>query len=280
MKYLVSAFADEAANDLAGQIAACKRNHIPFIEMRGVNGKNIGSVTAAEAKEIKKVLDAEGIGISALGSPYGKMNITDDFAPHLEGYKRTIEVAHILGTKNIRMFSFFMPEGANLNDYRGEVTERVGAFVENADGILPCMENESNLYGMDPDHCLELALAFGGKLRLVFDPANFLINGIATRPAYAMLKPHIEFFHIKDYLAADKKIVPAGYGDGEIPWILEDFAASGDGEVFLSIEPHLAHFAGLDELSQKSNLEMKFTYQSKEESFNAAADALWRILKK
>jgi sugar phosphate isomerase/epimerase len=278
MNYIISAFADEAADSLTGQIAACKKNNIRYIEMRGVNGRNISTFTAAEAVEIKKALDAEGVGVSALGSPYGKMNIKEDFAPHLEKYKRTIEVAHILGTKNIRMFSFFMPENENPADYRSQVTERVGAFVEHADGILPCLENESHLYGVNAERCLELLQAFGGRLRLAFDPANFLANNIQTRPAYEMLKPHIEYFHIKDYLKSEGKTVPAGYGDGDIPWILEDFAASYSGDVFLSIEPHLSHFTGLDELSQKTAAQMKFSYRSREEAFDAAAEALRRIV--
>ena len=57
------AFADEASPSLAGQIAALRRNDIPYLEIRGVNGKNIKDISVTEAKEIKNELDAAGISV-------------------------------------------------------------------------------------------------------------------------------------------------------------------------------------------------------------------------
>jgi sugar phosphate isomerase/epimerase len=278
VNYILSAFADEAADDLKTQISACKKNDIHFIEVRGIDGKNIGTIQADEAKEIKKILDDNGMAVSAVGSPYGKIGILDDFEPHLEQYKRTIETAHILNAKNIRIFSFYIPENTPRADYRQAVTDRMGKFVEHADGILPCLENEGGLYGEDAEHCHELALAFDGKLRLIFDPANFIFSNVKTRPAYDLLKPYIEYFHIKDCINNQRKTVPAGYGDGEIAWILEDFALAGK-DTFLTLEPHLASFTGLNALSQQTEENaLEFTYRSREEAFDAAADALKKIL--
>jgi sugar phosphate isomerase/epimerase len=278
MGYILSAFADEAADDLREQIGACKKNGVGFIEIRGVNGKNIGAITADEAKEIKKVLDESGMGVSAIGSPYGKIGILDDFALHLEAYKRTIEVAHILGTKYIRLFSFYIPEGGIRADYRQEVIERVGMLAEHADGIVPCHENEGGIYGEDAEHCHDLALALNGKLKLVFDPANFIFAGVKTRPAYELLKPFTEYFHIKDCISNERKTVPAGCGDGEIPWILDDFATA-ERDVFLTVEPHLASFTGLNALSQPNEgNELQFTYRSRMEAFEAAVKAIQEII--
>ena len=78
-KFLFSAFADEASADILEQIAACKANGIEYIELRNVNGKNISNFTVEEAKELKKLLDDNGIKVSSIGSHYGKIEITDDF---------------------------------------------------------------------------------------------------------------------------------------------------------------------------------------------------------
>ncbi|MBQ8015164.1 MAG: sugar phosphate isomerase/epimerase, partial [Clostridia bacterium] len=71
-KFLFSAFADEVSPDIIEQIAACKANGIEYIELRNVNGKNISNFTVEEAKELKKLLDDNGIKVSSIGSHYGK----------------------------------------------------------------------------------------------------------------------------------------------------------------------------------------------------------------
>ena len=110
-KFLFSAFADEASSDILEQIAACKANGIEYIELRNVNGKNISNFTVEEAKDLKKLLDENEIKVSSIGSHYGKIEIDDDFAPHFEAFKQTVEVAKVLETKYIRMFSFFFTKG-------------------------------------------------------------------------------------------------------------------------------------------------------------------------
>ena len=41
MMIKLCAFADEAESSLAGQIAALKRNNIPYLELRSIAGKNV-----------------------------------------------------------------------------------------------------------------------------------------------------------------------------------------------------------------------------------------------
>ena len=45
--------------------------------------------------------------------------------------------------------------------------------------------------------------------------------------AYGILKPFIEYVHVKDARAADGVIVPAGQGDGQIARILGSLKADG-----------------------------------------------------
>ena len=106
-KIEISGFADEIAEDLNKQIEIIKKLGISYIEMRGVNGKPLVEYSLEEVKEIKKQLDKNGIRLSSIGSPIGKINITEDFEAHFELYKKTVEIAKIMETPFICIFSFF-----------------------------------------------------------------------------------------------------------------------------------------------------------------------------
>ena len=118
--FILSEFSDEIDPNLNIQMEELKKHNIGYIEMRGVNGKNIGDYTQDEIKEVKKQLDENGFKVSAIGSPFGKININDDFEPHFEKYKNCIELAKILETKYIRIFSFFITDGKDPYSHRDE----------------------------------------------------------------------------------------------------------------------------------------------------------------
>lgn len=78
---VLTGFADEIAASLDTQMQVLEKLHMNYIEMRGVDGRNFVEYSAAEAKEIRKRLEDRGFALSAVGSPLGKIGITDDFAP-------------------------------------------------------------------------------------------------------------------------------------------------------------------------------------------------------
>ncbi len=280
VKFYLSAFADEAGNTIAEQIDALKAHKMTHIEPRGLDYGNISAYTAEQAKELKKTLDDNGIGVSALGSPYGKIEITDDFAPHFEQFKRSVEVANILETKRIRMFSFFFTKGQSYEEYKDEVFERLDKLctysLEN--GIMCCHENEKDIYGDIALRCLEIFKAFPDKIRGVFDPANFIQCGEDILPAYEMLKDYIDYFHIKDCLFDGGKVRPAGLGDANIVELLKRAAKDKNADTFLTLEPHLKVFDGLKDLEGEGGtadqLKDDFTYPTNRAAFDAAAAAL------
>ncbi|MBE3101617.1 MAG: TIM barrel protein, partial [Firmicutes bacterium] len=129
-QFILSAFSDEIDSDLKVQMDVLDQHNIKHIEMRGVNGSSLVSYTLDQVKEIKRQLDKRGFKVSAIGSPIGKIKITDEFEPHLELFKHTLEIARILETSYIRMFSFFIPQGEDPSIYRDEVIKRWIAFIE------------------------------------------------------------------------------------------------------------------------------------------------------
>ena len=239
---VLSAFGDEIAVDIDGQIEVLQREGVRYLELRAADGIAVLDLTDEKAAEIKAKLDGEGIGVSAIGSPIGKVDIDLDFALHLDMFKRALELARYFGTKYMRIFSYFMPEGADPADYRDEVIRRMERKVELAAdaGITLCHENESRIYGDIAARCHDLLTAVQDEhFQAILDPANFVINGV--RPydeGYLLYSDRVVYMHIKDALAREKEIVPAGEGDGQIPEIFAALAERGY-EGFLSLEPHL-----------------------------------------
>jgi sugar phosphate isomerase/epimerase len=115
-------------------------------------------------------------------------------------------------------------------------------------GVVLLHENEKDIYGDTADRCADLMKElYCDNFKAVFDPANFVQCNQDTKNAYILLKDYIAYMHIKDALYDGGKVVPAGFGDGNVAYILEDLFANGyDG--FLSLEPHLGKFTGLAEL--------------------------------
>ena len=276
-KFILSAFADEASPDFTAQLETLKRHEIPLVEVRGVDGKNILDLTDEELDIAVEKLNAYGIGVSAVGSPIGKIGIHDDFAPHFEKFKRAVEIAKKLGTTRIRMFSFFMPKDEDPEQYFDTVVEQTKAMVEyaEANGVHCCHENEKGIYGDTLARVQKLHAAVPG-LRLVFDPANY--SQCQDRPAdnFAALSHMIDYMHIKDAFLKDGAVVPAGEGDGSVPEILASLAKT-ENTYMLTLEPHLAVFSGLQNL-QDEELTHKYTYESNEAAFDAAVAALKNIL--
>lgn len=274
----LSAFADEYSDFIDEQINALKKLSIPNIEVRGVDGKNVSVLTESEVKELAKKLQDNGIGVSAIGSPIGKIELDDDLASHLEMSKRIFETANILGAKNIRMFSFYAPKGKNIQDYRSQVIDELSKLLTIAEerGVTLCHENETLIYGESPESCKDLLDYFGGKLKAVFDMGNFACEKYDAWKGYELLKEHIEYFHIKDALYSGA-VVPPGKGQAKIQEILADYRANGKKDTFITMEPHLQEFSGLSNMAAKE-FDTPYVYNSREEAFEDAVTKLRSLL--
>ncbi|MBQ8341682.1 MAG: sugar phosphate isomerase/epimerase [Clostridia bacterium] len=272
---MLSAFADEYATSFREQLEALERFGIRYIELRHLDGKNISVLEKSEALEARRMMDAFGIKASAIGSPLGKIRLDGDMAAHLETARRVFELANLFGTGIVRVFSFYAPEGGDVTAMRAEVLEAMARLLSLAreHGVTLCHENEARIYGDTPARCKDLLEHFGGELKCVFDMGNFVLEGVKPYPeAYALLREHIAYFHIKDALSKGA-IVPAGKGEAGIGEILKAHRDYAKADFFVSLEPHLQTFSGLNALVGRS-FENPYQYADQRAAF---ADAVTKL---
>ena len=230
-KYILSAFADEAGASLDEQIAALKRNHIQYMEIRSVNGVNICQTPLETVKQYKQQLDAAGIRVMTIGSCIGKVKLTDDYDEHLAMFQHTLEAAKILGATRMRMFSFFTK---NPTADRNAVFDHLDEWLTLAQeaGVTLYHENEKDIFGDTDERVLQLVHAFKGRMQFIFDPANFVQCGQDTLEAWEMLRPYVHYLHIKDANELGR-MVPAGEGCGNLPTILKKYYEMGGRDLLL-----------------------------------------------
>ena len=276
-RLILSAFADEYADGLKEQCEALNKFGIEYIELRGVNGKNVSTLTESEVKETKRILDDYEIRVSSIGSPLGKIDIKGDLNGHYETAKRVYETANILGAKNVRIFSFYSKE-TPFDKCKGEIYDGIEKLVDLSDGtgLTLCHENEALIYGESPEKCLEKVEYFGGRMRCVFDMGNFVLDGYDPMAAYKLLSDYIEYFHIKDAFYSGE-IVPAGKGEAKIKEILDDYKVNGGKDTFITLEPHLQTFSGLNALVGKS-FDNPYKYEDQKAAFTDAVEKLKDLL--
>ena len=268
----LSAIADEASADFAEQIRALREERIPYIELRGLDGKNVSELTDAEAERYAAMLKEGGIRVWSIGSPLGKIGIKDDFEAHLRKAERVFRIAHIFGTEKVRVFSFFTDTPEKDEEKVIARMKKMQGLAENC-GVRLYHENEKHIFGDTAARCDALLRRVPG-LGCVFDPANFVQCNEDVSSALALLRERVDYYHIKDALFAGGEVVPAGCGDGQIGELVGGIA----GDTVLTLEPHLSVFEGYAQIDA-TQLKNKFSYPSQRAAFAAAAEALRCVLK-
>lgn len=249
--FTLSAFADEISPDPREQVAVLKACGVRHIEFRSIHKTNVLALTDEQVREFKKLLDGEGFELSAIGSPVGKVAIDAPFEPHLDKFKRAVELCGVFGTPNIRVFSYYPPGNAadfdgNWAPHRDEIVRRMRAKAELAEKakVVLFHENEHRIYGDSPDRVVDLMTGVNSpSLRAAYDAANYAYCGYDPVEGWEKTKAFTAHFHIKDWkmggpAAGHEHGVLAGTGDGNIPHSIRDAVKMGY-HGYAVMEPHL-----------------------------------------
>ena len=265
------AFADEADKTVDGQIKALKKNNIDLIELRGLDGTNISKLTEDEARAYAKRFEEAGIKVWSIGSPLGKIKISDDLEEHKKLVRHVCRLAKIFGTDKIRMFSF-----RKAYDCPQTVMDilRDMVAIANEEGVVLYHENEKEIYGDTCERVLEIMDKVDG-LKYIYDPANYLEVGEKADTTLDALHAKTDYFHIKDVIAESGTLVPAGCGDGKIDELIARIDLESD--TVMTLEPHLKVFEGFTEIDG-TEMKNKYNFATNEEAFDAAVNELKGLL--
>jgi 3-dehydroshikimate dehydratase len=237
----LSAFADEISQDPVEQVDVLTAHGIKHIEFRAIHGTNVLDLSDEQHAEFRDLLRSRGFGLSAIGSPIGKIRITERFDEHLERFDRAMSLAEFYEAPRIRIFSFYMPPGDDPAAHRAEVVSRMTELARRAAarGITLFLENEKGIYGDTAARVADVLETVDSRfLSHAFDPANYVEVRQSIEEAWSRLFPHVKHFHVKDYDPKTHRNVPAGAGEGQIPRLIGEAVDSGyDG--FCVLEPHL-----------------------------------------
>jgi len=239
--FILSAFADEISPDPQQQVDVLNLCGIKHIELRSIHKTNVLDLTDLQVSEFKSLLDKHGFRLSAIGSPIGKIKIDQPFEPHLRRFERAIELCKVFGTPNIRVFSYYKPEGTTWEQWRDEILQRMAEKVRRAEkaGLRLLHENEHNIYGDDPRRVVDLLDSLNSQhFRAVYDAANYVFCGYDPWQGWELTRDRTAHFHFKDWTAGAAHGSLGGEGQGQWPRVLADAVARGyDG--FATLEPHL-----------------------------------------
>jgi sugar phosphate isomerase/epimerase len=264
----IGVITDEISQDFEYSLDRMVEWEIPYAEIRGVGSKNVSNLDAEELKSVKAALDARGLKVCGIASPFykceltggaakdtGRLHLAKDVAldQQIETLQRCIEAAHRLETPYIRVFAFWR---------RGPTTPEIADRIEELfheplriarrSGVTLLLENEHDCYmSAGVETASFLARLSNEGLRAVWDPGNAYCGG-ETRPypdGYEAIRPYVAHIHLKDpKKGPDGKIgfVPMGQGDVDYVGHLKALNREGYSGV-LSIETHYIPEGGTPE---------------------------------
>ena len=248
--FALSAFGDEIDPDLGFNSACCGTCGSGSWISAALGARTCSILVTSRRPPCTACARSTAFEVCCLGSPIGKSPILEPIEKEVANLARLFQIGRAVGTRRIRVFSFYPPDTSDNAGYDAYVTlsaERLAHLTKMAaaEGFVLLLENEKDIVTDTPDRChAVLQIAGSENLRFTWDPANFIQVGVARPVAkgWLMLRSYISHVHIKDALLADGSVRPAGLGDGEVRELLSGLRVIGyQGD--LSLEPHLT-FAG------------------------------------
>lgn len=244
--FKISGFFDEVSPKLEEQLAAMQTLGVRYLCPRNVNGKNIAQYSLQSFRQdVKPALQGQGIQLSSIGSPIGKIDLLDEkaYQAQCKQLRELVAIAQEMECAYIRVFSFFTAKAAGDRDLLERAAEKMNGFLKLAEGsgVTLIHENEKRIYGDTPERALALYNTLNHPgLALCYDASNYIQCGVDPWDAHQRTKQHTVYYHMKDCTEGIE--VPLGTGEGRIRALLADLNASCyDG--FLTLEPHTLQYA-------------------------------------
>ena len=165
-KFTLSAFGDEISADLDIQLKVLRELGIGHLELRSVWNTNVLKLDDTQVSALKYACDINSVRISCIGSPIGKSPIGDPIEQELLNLDRALQVAKVLDTNTIRIFSFYSPEnsgGGQQESYLDEAPKIV--HIVSGEGENKIILKKIKL----KENGDTLSILFGDSLKIILD---------------------------------------------------------------------------------------------------------------
>lgn len=254
---------DEVSDHYEEALQWAAEQGLGHVEVRMVGGRNVADLTDEQAIEMRRQAEANGLYISAVASPLFKCALDpartvaagDTFGQKEESVEahraklaRVIQIAKLLGTHRIRIFSFWREENPQL--YTSEISDHLKRAARTAaeEGIELLLENEPSCNGGVAEEVAAIVRSVNSSaLRALWDPGNEAHTGREAYPAgYESVRELVGHVHLKDaYIGHDGQGRCVPLGSGTVPVIAQLRALAADGyEGLFTIETHFTPDGG------------------------------------
>jgi sugar phosphate isomerase/epimerase len=239
--YTRGVITDEVSQDLEVVIRLMQRFQVTGAEIRTIWNTPVDRLNASQVQQLKGRLDEEGLSVPAVATPFFKCDLGDatQYQEHLAILRRSINVAHALGTPLLRVFTFWRKAPlANWDPILEAYQQPIDIARQN--GVVLCIENEPSCY-------VGTGAELGGFLRLldvpevrgIWDPGNTVAEP-AFPDGYAHVRGLCPHVHIKDLkIQPDGRATSVLLGDGDLAIAGQLQALLADGYAgCISLETH------------------------------------------
>jgi len=248
---------DEVSNDFVEALDWVREQRLKHVEIRTVNGRNIMNLSDDEIERIRTAVEQNGLFVSGVASPIFKCALDpsravasgdthgqseDHVAAHFGKLTRAMRISKILGTSNIRIFSFWRE--LDPAQYEDEIVSHLkkAAVMAESENVLLLLENEPSCNGGFATEVGRMVRRVNSSaLKVLWDPGNEEYGGSRSYPdGYEMVKGIVRHVHLKDaYVDAEGLAHCVPIGAGNVPLIRQLQALNRDGYSGLfTIETH------------------------------------------
>ncbi len=251
----LSGLADEAADDILGQVQAQQTLGWPALELRLITGRQVCSpaVSDDEFSKAMDTIESAGLRVSSFASAIGNWSrpITGDFNLDLTDLKTLIPRLHRAKTRWVRTMSW-MQAGTSEAEWRQEGFRRyreLAKIAADADIVL-LHENCEGWGGSSATNARRFMQELNHPhVGYLFDIGNTVSYGQDSWEFYQTIRPFIHYVHVKDCLAnlqggKSQSFTYPGQGSAQVARILQDLIKTGY-RAGITIEPHVANIVHL-----------------------------------
>lgn len=255
----LSIVTDEISQDFRQALEVCRDLGVTVVELRRAENQEIVFHEKASLARIKALLDAYGLRVCAIDSPFLKCPLwsepslsagTAEQAREWDILRRSFEVASLLGAPLVRTFSFLrVPDPTAVRPLLLEVIAEALRRTEEA-GFKLVLENEHACNLATGEECGWLLQGLpADNFGLIWDPGNEAYVGSDPFPAgYQHVRGRVLHMHVKDALyprdnPGQRRFVKMGAGS--IDYVGQFRALARDGyDGAISLETHYQHPEG------------------------------------